>query len=176
MKNEEIENLNILNWPLDETILAELGRISALWVLLEQTMNMCIGKLSGFDVLSDPKSFILVNHSSFPQKLDMLEALCNELGDNFQHLKKYKLAIGKLNEAKNLRNQFLHNTIGVNQESGDLEVAIGSARGKLKVGSKKITIADIRRASIAIHDAHRELWKLIFNRELKPIWEIRSSK
>ena len=176
MKNEEIEKLDILNWPLDETVLAELGRISALWALLEQTMNLCIGKLSGFDVLNDPKSFILVNHSSFPQKLDMLEALCNELGDAFPHLKTHKIAIGKLNEAKNLRNQFIHNTIAVNPDTGQLIVAIGSARGKLKVGTKQITIPDIRRASIAIHDAHRELWKLIFKREIRPVWESRSSK
>ena len=176
MKNDEIKNINLCNWPLDESILAELGRISALWSILEQTMNLCIGKLAGFDVMGDPKSYILVNHSSFPQKLDMIEALCNEMADAYPHLKPHKLAIGKLNTAKNLRNQYLHNVINVNSDTGQMEIAIGSARGKLKVGTKKIAKEDIRQASVAIHDAQRELWKLIFRREIKPVWETRNKK
>lgn len=71
MKNEEIERLDFSAWPLPDEYLIELGRVAALWATLESFLNICIGKLAGFNEFSDPKPFILVNHASVPQKIDM---------------------------------------------------------------------------------------------------------
>jgi hypothetical protein len=76
MKNEEIDKLDFNNWPLPNNILVEIGRVSALWNVLETLLTLCIGKLSGYDI-KDPRSFILIVHSSFPQKLDILSSLCD---------------------------------------------------------------------------------------------------
>jgi hypothetical protein len=86
MKNEEIRKLNFSDWPLPDNYLIEVGRVSVVWSALESFLNLCIGKLAGFSELEDPKPFILINHASFPQRLDMLGALCEQLVPEYPRL------------------------------------------------------------------------------------------
>ena len=58
----------------------------------------------------------------------------------------------------------------MNPESGQVQMAIGSARGTVKVSIKSIGLQDIRRASIAIHEAELALYKLVLKREVPPKW------
>jgi len=170
MKNKDIEELNFTGWPLSDEYLVELGRVSSLWAASENLLAMCIGKLAGFDSISDPKPFILVNHSSFPQKLDMLSALCEHLKKEFPNLKEYPDVISKFKTAQKARNIYLHNTIGPNPDTGKMEIAKGTARGKVKVSSEPICIADIRRATMQIDEAQTALVKLIYQRAIGPAW------
>jgi len=172
MKNEDISKLKLNGWPLSDDYLLEIGRITALWAALETFLNFCIGKLAGFE-LNDPKPFILVNHASFPQRLDMLGALCEQLVDEFSNLKEYKTVISDLRSAQALRNKFTHNGMTLNTETGNMEIAIGSARGSLKTIVQRIDKVDIRKASMEIHQAHLNLYKLVLNQELRPMWERR---
>ena len=59
MKHEEVLKLNLKSWPLPDDYLIELGRVAALWATLETFLNMCIGKLAGFNDINDAKPFIL---------------------------------------------------------------------------------------------------------------------
>lgn len=162
MKNEEVRRLNFSGWPLPDEYLIELGRLSALWASLESFLNICIGKLAGFSELNDPKPFILLTHASFPQRLDMLGALCEQLVAEFSHLAGYKEVIAALKSAQTLRNNFMHHGMALNPESGAIEMAVGSPRGALKVAVEKIDIADIRRATMAIDEAQAVLYDLVF--------------
>ncbi len=170
MKHEEVLKLNLKSWPLPDDYLIELGRVAALWATLETFLNMCIGKLAGFNDINDAKPFILITHSSFPQRLDMLAALCEQLADKFSNLKDYKTVVSQLRDAQKLRNDFMHYGMSVNPESGQVQMAIGSARGTVKVSIKSIGLQDIRRASIAIHEAELALYKLVLKREVPPKW------
>ena len=170
MKHEEVLKLNLKSWPLPDDYLIELGRVAALWATLETFLNMCIGKLAGFNDINDAKPFILITHSSFPQRLDMLAALCEQLADKFSNLKDYKTVVSQLRDAQKLRNHFMHYGMSVNPESGQVQMAIGSARGTVKVSIKSIGLQDIRRASIAIHEAELALYKLVLKREVPPKW------
>jgi hypothetical protein len=98
-------------WPLPDEYLVELGRVSALWASLESLLNALIGKLAGFDALDDATPFILVAHSSFPQRLDMLGALCEGLQSEHPHLADYREVISRLRSAQTSRNKFAHNGI-----------------------------------------------------------------
>src|SRR5258707_122395 len=60
MKDDEVAKLNFDGWPLPDAYLLEIGRVAALWASLESFLNICIGKLCGFNDLNDPKAFILV--------------------------------------------------------------------------------------------------------------------
>lgn len=171
MKNKDIEKLDFSNWPMSDEYLVEIGRVSSLWAASENLLGMCIGKLAGFDSLLDPKPFILVNHSSFPQKLDMLSALCEYLKNDHQNLKEYPDVISKYKAAQKARNTYLHNTIGPNPETGQMEIAKGTARGKVKISSEPVCIADIRRATIQIDEAQTSLYKLIFQQDIGPAWK-----
>lgn len=168
--NDEIRKLNFSRWPLSDDYLVEIGRVSALWASLESLLNLCIGKLAGFDELNDPKPFILINHSSFPQKLDILSTLCEQLVREYSGLSEYKSVVSNLKSAQKQRNKYAHNGMAYNPETNRVEMAIGSARGALKVDVEAVDIADIRRASIEISEAHSALYKLILGVDHGPAW------
>jgi len=85
-------------------------------------------------------------------------------------LKGYEAVVQRLRHAQKLRNDFMHYGMAENPESGNVEMAKGTARGSLKVGVEKVTVADLRRSSMAIHEAQLELYKLVLGRKLEPMW------
>ena len=170
MKDDEVAKLNFDRWPLPDPYLLELGRVAALWASLESFLNICIGKLAGFNDQNDPTAFILVTHSSFPQRLDILSALCEHLVNSFPTLKGYKAVVERLRSAQKLRNDFMHYGMSENPDSGNVEMAKGTARATLKLRVEKVTLADLRRASMAIHEAELQLYKLVLGKTIPPIW------
>ena len=176
MKNKDILKLNLDGWPLPDDYLIEIGRVTSLWATLESFLNLCIGNLAGFDVLKDSKPFILVSHASFPQRLDMLGALCEQLVAEHPNLKDYKTVIGKLRSAQASRNKFMHHGIAPNPDTGNMEMAIGSARGTLKTTIQEIDLADIRKVSVEIDAASISLGKLVLGLEQQPVWKRRGVK
>lgn len=159
------------DWPLPEEFLIEIGRLSALWGSLEGALNFSIGKLSGFDDLSDPIPFILTVHSSFPQRLDILGALCEQRLAGYPHLKSYKEIISKIKAAQALRNRYVHNVISKNPDTGKFELAVGSARQSLKTSITEVTVADIHKACQEVHLAGLALHELITQKKYRPVWE-----
>lgn len=173
MKDSEVAKLNFDRWPLPDEYLLEIGRVAALWAGLESFLNICIGKLSGFNDLNNPTAFILVTHSSFPQRLDILSTLCAQLVSSFPKLKGHKAVVERLRQAQKLRNDFMHYGMHVDPDSGNVVMSKGTARGTLKLRVEKVTVADLRRASIAIHDAELQLYKLVLGKTIPPIWTVR---
>ncbi|MES2535632.1 MAG: hypothetical protein V4632_07135 [Pseudomonadota bacterium] len=157
-------------WPLPDEFLIELGRLSALWASLESLLNTLIGKLAGFDSLADTTPFILVVHSSFPQRLDMLGALCEELKGSCPHLANHKEVVGKLRSAQTSRNRFAHNGVAYDPDKDQYMLPQGSARGKVKVSVEPVTVEDVHAVSKEIHEAQLALYKLVLKREVKPVW------
>ncbi len=152
MKNEDVIKLNFKAWPLPDDYLIELGRVSALWGAVETLMNLCIGKLSDINMY-DPKLFILTAHMTFPQRLDILSTLCEQLEPEFPNLQGYKDVVGSLRSAQKLRNQMMHNSFAPDPITSEIRMVIASARGTLKTETRKVEVADIRRATMAIHEA-----------------------
>ena len=176
MKNKDIENLNFDGWPIPNEYLIEVGRVASLWASLENVLNICIGKLSGFDDIYDPKAFILITHSSFPQRLNILSTLCEQIAQDLPSLKQYKKVVEKLRRAQKARNKYAHNSFSLNPDTGKMEMPIGSARGSLKVKIEVVTIPDIRRASIAIDEAQCALYSLVLKVNIQPVWKRRSAQ
>lgn len=158
-------------WPLPDSYLIELGRLSALWASLESLLNTLIGKLAGFDSITDTTPFILVVHSSFPQRLDMLGALCEELKTQCPHLASHREVIGKLRSAQTSRNKFAHNGISFDPDKNQYMLPQGSARGKVKVSVEPVTVEDIHKVSREIHEAQLALYKLVLKRDVRPVWQ-----
>lgn len=146
-------------------------RIGALWGSLESTLNLCLEKLAGFNDLTDPTPFIILAHTNFPQRLDMLGALCEHLSPSYPNLIGYQQPIASLKNAQKLRNRFVHNGLMKDEKTGDIMMSSGSARSALKFSTEKVTLADLRRASMAIHEAMLHLYKLVLKREIPPMWE-----
>lgn len=163
--------MDLADWPLPDNWLAELGRIATLWGCLEALLNHVLGKLAKFDDLGDPTPFIIFSHASFPQRLDIFAALCDQLVQNFPHLGNYPSVVTALRTAQTSRNRFMHHPITFDPDSGQFKMAQGSARGKLKTKVEQISIIDLRRAIIDINEAHRVLYTLVFKREIPPLWE-----
>ena len=103
MNDDQVLKLDFENWPLPNAYLAELGRLAAMWSSLEGQLDLYLGKIAGFDDLSDPRAFILLKHSAFPQKLDSLAALCDHLAQQYPNLAEYASTIGRLKSAQRPR-------------------------------------------------------------------------
>lgn len=159
------------DWPLPNEFLIEIGRLSSLWGTLEYALNISIGKLAGFNDLFDTTPFILTVHSSFPQRLDILGALCEQKLPQFPHLKNYKEVISKIRSAQALRNRFVHNGIGKNPDTGKFEIYVGSARQSLKTSISEITSTEIHNACKDVHEASLALHELITKVKHQPVWE-----
>lgn len=159
------------NWPIDDAFLIELGRLSAVWSSLENLLNVCIGKLAGYDDVRDPTPFILLMHASFPQRIHALGALCEQLVVEAPTLSNYSAVIAKLEFASRLRNRFTHNGIAYDPDTKQHRLAVASARGKLKASVEPIVPTDIRAAVEEVHLAMLELYGLVLNVSHPPRWE-----
>lgn len=171
MKDDEVLRVNVQNWPLPDAYLLELGRMGAMWSALESALDTYVAKIAGFNEPSDPRGFILLKHSSFPQKLDSLAALCEQLQGEFTLLQGYSAVLGKIKSAQKGRNRFAHNGLSEDEETGKIEIAEGSVRGKLKTSVTEISITDIRRVTFDIHVAILALHELVTGKSYPPIWE-----
>jgi hypothetical protein len=170
MQNDEIAALNFSGWPIPDDFLTEIGRTAALWANLESFLNICLGKLAGFDEPLDYRVFILTAHSSFPQRLESFGALCDQLYPEYPHLAGYRKVVSEIKVAQTTRNKFMHHSMSRNPDTGLIEMAVGSARGALKTKIEVISIEDIKRASIQIDKAQRALYKLVLRQDVPPVW------
>ena len=171
MKQEEIKKIKFGNWPLPEEVCTELGRMQALWGTLESALLVYIGKLSGFNDLNDMRPYILLAHTSFQQKVEILGSLCDYMRKQYPSLSNYSEVISKLKTAQKHRNTFTHQHIVINPETEELELATGSSRGKLKTDVRKFSVEEIKRAIIDIDEANAALYELITKKKLKPVWK-----
>ena len=176
MKNSEIEKLNLDNWPLPDSFLIELGRISSLWGSFESLLNIALGKLSKFDNPFDPTPFIIFSHASFPQRIDILSALCEQLEQSYPNLRNYKEIVSKIRHAQSSRNRYMHNAVIFNEELNRFEIGIGSARGTLKTSVDEVHLVDLRRAALEISEAHSSLYSFVFGKKHEPVWKPHNKK
>ena len=160
------------HWPAPNEYLLELGRMTSIWGILESLVTVAISKLAGFQSTSvDDRALIMVVHSSFPQKINIISSLCDWLLPEFPNLQNYKAVILKLEEAQKIRNKFAHNAITLNEGSSDVTLGRATARGTLKTASEVVKLEDIKEATAKIHEAMCSLQTLLTGKELKPIWE-----
>jgi hypothetical protein len=173
MNETTIPEFDRNNWPLPNEFLLELGRIAAMWAYLESSLDIAISKFAGAEGVLDMKHLILIKHSSFPQKLDMLASLCEYLLPSFPQLKIYPDTLVELRKAQKSRNRYLHNGMSFNKETGNVEMGIASARGKLKTAIEIVTIDDLKLVPVELNSASRNLHYLVTGKQIPPIWEIR---
>jgi len=159
------------NFPAPDEYLLELGRITALWGSLESSIDLAISKLSGFGESSNWRFHVLIAHSNFKQRVDILETLCHGLQDDHPHLKKYKQTIKLIIQVQSKRNYYLHNGVFLNEENGKVYTSNLSARGKLKTDIKEVSVKDLRTVSENIHLTLLSIHELITQVKYNPVWE-----
>jgi hypothetical protein len=159
------------DWPAPNEHLLELGRISALWGSLENSVNLAISKFAGYQAIYDFRAAIMTAHANFKQRVDMLGALCDQLKDDCPHLQSHEKVISLIINAQTKRNKYMHNGIYYNEETKRVEIATLTARGKLKTTIDAVTVADLQEVSATIHEAMCALHNLLTQKEIKPIWK-----
>src|ERR1019366_3510964 len=121
---------------LPDEYLAEIGRITSRWSVVESLLHICLIRFSGGDPL-DARWLVLFTHMNAQQKLDAFGALLNELKGG-GHADALKL----LRSAKDQRNAVIHATW--EYDNGILAMGKHSAHGKLKIEGKPTTVAELR--------------------------------
>jgi hypothetical protein len=159
------------DWPAPDEYLLELGRMTSIWGTLESNMNLAISLLAGYETVLDYRALILVTHSNFKQKVDIVSTLCEQLAPANENLRNYKSVVSKLQSAQKSRNKFAHNSIYKDQETGKVQITYASARGSFKAKIEAVNLNDIKEVTAKIHEASCALHSLITGKELKPMWE-----
>ncbi|HET7410500.1 MAG TPA: hypothetical protein VFJ13_09895 [Paracoccaceae bacterium] len=162
------------NFPVSDDVLVELGRIPALWGSLENFLDICIHKLVGTERVIEPRIAILISHAGFQQKVQMLEALCDYLSEEYPSLRSYRSVATELKGAAASRNQFMHSGVFYDEERKSLVTLAISARSKLKWSQATVDINDIVACSRKIHDAQRSLYKLVLGKSIDPMYSNRA--
>jgi hypothetical protein len=172
--NDQLAKLNFSGWPLRDDYVMEVGRVALLWAGLENFLMTCIGKLAGLNKPLDERAYILLAHSTFPQRLDNFAALCALLKDEFPQLGDYEDVVSLLKTAQKARNRFVHNGAFFDEDTGSFHMAVGSARGNIKTRVDQVSVEDVKRACVQIDAANRALYKLVLKRDLPPAWQART--
>jgi hypothetical protein len=159
------------NWPAPDNYLFELGRMTSTWGTLENAVDLAISKFAGYEKTLDSRALILVAHSNFQQRIDIISSLCEWLVSDFPSVASYKIVITKLEAAQKARNKYAHNGIVTNNDTGEVTVSTVSARGSLKMKTEVVKIEDIQEATAKIHEAMCALHTLLTGKELKPVWD-----
>jgi hypothetical protein len=148
---------------IPEPYLAAIGRVAVNWCYLESLMELAIGKLAAFD-LNDPRGVILTAHMTWPQKMDVLEALVHALETDYPHLtNKFEATKPLLTQAQKGRNRIVHGQWGDHPEKGIVKVRY-SARGKLKYGIDPVSLDEIKGISLDIGNASLSLIRMTVNK------------
>lgn len=144
---------------LPEEYLAEIGRITVRWSLIESLIHICLIRFSGGNT-SDARWLVLFTHMNTRQKLDALGALLEELKATIPAIAsaEYSQTLKLLGEAQVRRNAITHATW--EYDNGTLTMGKYSAHGKLKIEGQPTTISTLRQTSELIFRAGDSLQEL----------------
>lgn len=138
---------------LPDAYLTAVGKVNVAWGSLEGVVDLAIRKFCGFE-LDDPRATILTAHMSWPQKMDILEALVVALKPDYPHLTKFDKTKALLKAAQTGRNKIAHGQLAY--EDGQVYKLRATARGKLVPSIEPISLhqidsiaEDINRAAAA---------------------------
>ena len=159
------------DWPLPNNYLIELGRLSALWGVLESTVDLSINKLACYASVYDYRAAVMLAHANFKQRADILETLLEQTCMEHAELRRYDRVMKLISRSQKGRNKFMHNTLYSNPETGHIEFASMSARGKLRTRTEIIRFEELKVVSAVIHEATCALHSLVTLHNIKPIWD-----
>lgn len=167
MKRDKLKE----NWPLPNEYMIELGRISSLYGVLENVVNIGISKLAGYANTYDYRSAIMLAHSNFQQRVDILATLFEQTVKEYPKLEGYEKVIKLIKRAQKGRNKFMHSSLGCDPENDEVQLSSMSARGRLKTTVETIYIKELIEISAITHEATCALHTIITGNEMKPLWE-----
>ena len=156
-------------FDIPDEYVSAIGKVVVRWNHLEFILNLFLIHTLGKNI-NDNRSHVVFAHMAFPQKLDVLGALAEELmksGDE-PVWEQYKLAVlPLLKEAQSGRNKVIHSIWGM--KDGWVTRASISARGSFKFLHTAVTLGEIEATIKSIEDACRALTALASPRGLESI-------
>lgn len=120
------------DFPAPNAYLLEVGRMTCIWGTLESAVNIAVSKLAGYQSPLDYRALILVAHSNFQQRVDIISSLCEQLLPNYPALENYKKVISQIEAAQKSRNKYAHNAIVMDPESGKVTISYASGSRLVK--------------------------------------------
>jgi hypothetical protein len=146
-----------------EPYLTAIGKVVVNWCMLEAVTDVAIAKLAAFD-FHDPRGVIVTVHMTWPQKMDVLEALVHALETDHPHLTaKFAATKPLLTLAQKGRNRVVHGQWANHPEQGIVKLRL-SARGKLKFGLEPISLGEIKAISLDVGNAGLAILKMVVNK------------
>jgi hypothetical protein len=153
---------------IPDEYLKAIGGITVHWNYLEMVVNLILIHLLGNKVM-DERSHIIFAHTSFPQRMDILSALVEQVQKlpQYSRFQEYRSKVQPLlKAAQTSRNSIIHSFWGMKE--GKLTRSSISARGSLKFSSVTVTLEEIEDAQKSIAAAYKSLSELIVPHAASP--------
>jgi len=158
MTDEPSPDSFVINIP--EPYLVAMGKVGVVWGIIEQVVDLAIGRLAGFGTY-DPRAAIVTAHMTWPLKMDVLEALADQLAPQLPRLAQYNTVKPLLKKAQDARNQVAHGHWVY--RDGKVYRLRATARGKLRANIQPVALAEIESAINHISAAGRAVLKIVFD-------------
>ncbi len=151
------------SFPAD--YLSAIGEVNVRWNDLEFLITLSMILLLGQDIY-DEKAYIVFAHMTFPQKLDVLGALAEQMMNKrgYSRFKKFKShVLPLLKKAQQGRNSIIHSDW--TSRSGTMVKTSISARGSFKFSSEVVALKEILAVNQSIEEARMGLFDFV-----NPMW------
>lgn len=146
---------------LPDDYLVAIGKVCVQWGMLEQVVDKALHKFGDVN-MDDWRPPVFTAHMSWPQKMNILDALVDGLVGEYPALSRYKIEVAPvLRKAQSGRNRIVHAFWGYDDKTASAHILSLTARGKLKTSVDPIGISDIDSIADEIALAGMLLWKLL---------------
>ena len=147
---------------LPDEYLKAIGSVVTSWSSLEFEIKMFLIHLLGKETI-DQRAHAVFAHMSFPQLLDILGALAEDVANDpkFIHAKNCdKILAPLLKQAQKSRNQIIHSEWDLNNKGQVSRISI-SARGTFKFSGVLVQLEEIEKAIKDIKDTRTAIFRMI---------------
>ena len=146
---------------IPEPYLVAMGKVNVACGVLESVVDLAFARLAGYATVYDPRPVIVTAHMTWPLKMDVLEALADQLRGEHPELAQWAtVAKPALRKAQEARNSIAHgHWIYANGTVRRLRM---TARGKLRASAPPVPLSQVDAALADVSAAGRAVIKVVF--------------
>lgn len=156
-----IDELDLGDWPIDESYLVEIGRIAVLWSKLENFVKNSAANFAGLDNLENTKMYVVFSSNSFCENVELIEKLCALQLPATPNIKNYAQVINALYQAEVLKNRYLKGLLRPNQVDNSVELIFDDEQCPGEVSIVSCDKSSLNEAALEIDKAQFDLYKLV---------------
>jgi len=144
--------------------LCGIGRVALTWAFLDGAIERIIWELSGLSSSQSKEKYgiAFTTHMSMPQKLDVMNALMNEVYGITEYTRELKAISKHVRESLSTkRNEIVHSRVLNIREIDSVFRTVYKARGQVKREAKSVTVEEYNEIAAEILEAANKVYTIL---------------